>query len=392
LLPDAEQMQRAFQQSSLIRLQSAVGDPPELYQVEYHINGLARGPAGKPVPQERHLVEIQLTSEYPRQSPRCGVLTPIFHPNIDPATICVGDHWTAGERLVDLVIRIGEMIAYQAYNIKSPLDGEAAMWADLNRELLPIDRRDLDPSSDTAANAIRPSPRVTAQAVAESATMVGYSCPCGQAMQGQRELIGKLTQCPACGQRVAISDGSAQQTRANADLPLSGAQPRPVADEFDDRPADANASRARSGRPQGKGRRAWPWVPASTALLLIGGGVTAVAVALMLLAEGSWGRQKAVPSIYDLAWRITRDDKAKDKPIVDIDLRATKVTDASLKELAELNQLQHLELRNTQVSDAGLKHLAGLQQLKGLRLFNTQVTQEGEATLKKALPKLQIVR
>ena len=67
------------------------------------------------------------------------MLTPIFHPNIDPATICVGDHWTAGERLVDLAVRIGEMIAYQAYNIQSPLDAEAAMWADLNAAKLPVD-------------------------------------------------------------------------------------------------------------------------------------------------------------------------------------------------------------------------------------------------------------
>jgi hypothetical protein len=67
------------------------------------------------------------------------------HPNFDPTTICVGDHWTAAERLVDLVVRIGEMIAYQAYNVKSPLDGEAAMWADLNQHRLPIDKRDLRP-------------------------------------------------------------------------------------------------------------------------------------------------------------------------------------------------------------------------------------------------------
>jgi ubiquitin-protein ligase len=90
-------------------------------------------------------VEVQLTRDYPRQSPKCKMLTPIFHPNIEPAVICVGDHWTAGERLVELVIRIGEMIAYQAYNIKSPLDGEAAMWADLNQKKLPIDVRCLRP-------------------------------------------------------------------------------------------------------------------------------------------------------------------------------------------------------------------------------------------------------
>ena len=74
------------------------------------------------------------------------MLTPIFHPNIEPAAICVGDHWTASERLVDLIVRIGEMISFQTYNIKSPLDGEAAMWADLHHDRLPIDHRNLQPA------------------------------------------------------------------------------------------------------------------------------------------------------------------------------------------------------------------------------------------------------
>ena len=98
------------------------------------------------MPRTVHQVEIQLTSEYPRQSPKCRMLTPVFHPNIDPASICVGDHWTAGERLVDLVIRIGELLAYQAYNIRSPLDAHAAMWADLNADKLPTDARTVRPA------------------------------------------------------------------------------------------------------------------------------------------------------------------------------------------------------------------------------------------------------
>jgi ubiquitin-protein ligase len=148
LLADAEQMRLAFGPSALIRIESSDGDPPDFYRVEYQVDGLARGPDGKPVPRDRHLVEIQLTSEYPRVAPRCKVVTPIFHPNIDPTTVCVGDHWAAGERLVDLVVRIGEMIAYQAYNIQSPLDGEAAMWADLHQQQLPTDKRDLRPADE----------------------------------------------------------------------------------------------------------------------------------------------------------------------------------------------------------------------------------------------------
>jgi hypothetical protein len=67
------------------------------------------------------------------------MLSPIFHPNIAPHAICVGDHWSAGEPLWSIVARIGEMIAYQSYNTKSPLNGEAARWVDENGHRLPLD-------------------------------------------------------------------------------------------------------------------------------------------------------------------------------------------------------------------------------------------------------------
>jgi ubiquitin-protein ligase len=145
LMADAQQMRRAFADSPLIGLRQTIGEPPETYQIEYRVRGLQRKKGGGTVGRDHHIAEIQLTSEYPRLAPICKMLTPIFHPNMDPATICIGDHWTAGERLVDLVARIGEMIAYQAYNIRSPLDGEAAMWADLHQKELPVDNRSLQP-------------------------------------------------------------------------------------------------------------------------------------------------------------------------------------------------------------------------------------------------------
>lgn len=146
LRADAEQMSTLFRNSPAIRVRSATGDPADVYEIEYHVRGLQPGKRERPIPREHHLVEIRLSSEYPRVAPRCKMLTPIFHPNINPTTICVGDHWTAGERLADLVVRIGEMIAYQAYNIKSPLDARAAMWADLHADELPVDGRSLRPA------------------------------------------------------------------------------------------------------------------------------------------------------------------------------------------------------------------------------------------------------
>ena len=67
------------------------------------------------------------------------------------------------------------------------------------------------------------------------------------------------------------------------------------------------------------------------------------------------------------------------------------MTDAGLKELAGLTQLQALLLSGkTQVTDAGLKELAGLTRLQTLDLTDTQVTGAGLKKLQQALPKCNI--
>lgn len=142
LLADADAMARVFAPGRVIELVERSGEPADCYRLRYHVRSLQRV-SREPTPREVHDVEVSLPEDYPRLPPVCRMLTPVFHPNIDTSTICIGDHWTAGERLVDLCIRIGEMLAYQAYNIRSPLDAEAAMFADLNPDKLPTDPRDL---------------------------------------------------------------------------------------------------------------------------------------------------------------------------------------------------------------------------------------------------------
>src|SRR6185295_18550969 len=98
LKADAEQMRAAFENFPLIKVRAAHNDPPDVYEVEYFVKGLERIEGRKdPIERNYHLVEIRLISDYPRMGPACKMLTPIFHPNIEPASICVGDHWTAGE-------------------------------------------------------------------------------------------------------------------------------------------------------------------------------------------------------------------------------------------------------------------------------------------------------
>lgn len=100
--------------------------------------------------------------------------------------------------------------------------------------------------------------------------------------------------------------------------------------------------------------------------------------------------------------------------VVSVTLRGPQITDAGLRHLKTLNELQILYLSSTQITDTGLEHLKGLNKLQSLniigpritdaglvhletlinletlRLNDTQVTDAGVAELQKALPDCKI--
>lgn len=165
LIADHEQLRRLLTNHPYVRLAEAEGDPPERYRIEYRVRGLAVQ-NGRVVAKSGHLVEVFLTLAYPRQGPQCRMLTPVFHPNIAPHAICIGDHWSAGESLAHLLLRIGEMITYQSYNLKSPLNKEAARWADENLPRLPIQKVDLfAQAGEVRPDAVPPPPAADGMAV-----------------------------------------------------------------------------------------------------------------------------------------------------------------------------------------------------------------------------------
>ncbi len=142
LRADAQLVQRCFAGHPHVRVVEAIGDPPERYRFELHVKGLVIQ-GEEVVPKDTHLLEVFLTLGYPRQAPQCRMLTPVFHPNIAPHAVCIGDHWSAGQSLAEVVTRIAEMIAFQSYNVKSPLNGAAARWAEENAAALPVDASEL---------------------------------------------------------------------------------------------------------------------------------------------------------------------------------------------------------------------------------------------------------
>ncbi len=142
---DHEELQQRFGNWPLIRIVGTAGMPPELYRFQYFVRGLYVAPDGSILERSEHLLEVNLSLGYPRRAPQCRMLTPVFHPNFDDSSVCIGDFWAASESLDDLIVRIGRMIAYQEYNTKSPLNGLAAKWAAQNSSLLPVDPRPVAP-------------------------------------------------------------------------------------------------------------------------------------------------------------------------------------------------------------------------------------------------------
>src|SRR4051794_16496998 len=142
---DFETLRQRLAGWPLIRISGTAGMPPEVYRFTYNVKGLFVTPAGEIHEREVHEMEVNLSLGYPRRAPQCRMLTPIFHPNFDESTVCIGDFWAASEGLDDLIVRIGRMIAYQEYNTKSPLNGLAAKWAAEHPNLLPVDTRTISP-------------------------------------------------------------------------------------------------------------------------------------------------------------------------------------------------------------------------------------------------------
>ncbi len=143
---DAAAMEQLVSESSIVRFR-ATGNPPNRYHVELRGKGLARE-AGKIVVTERHEVEIKLGSSYPRTIPELRWLTPIYHPNISEiGLVCLGGyntHWVPSLHLNALIGMLWDMVRYHNYDIRSPYNREAALWAaNQTRFPFPVDPRPL---------------------------------------------------------------------------------------------------------------------------------------------------------------------------------------------------------------------------------------------------------
>jgi ubiquitin-protein ligase len=143
LIADGEALRTEFAGHPHITVVPLGLEPVETYRVIFNLRGIALDAAGQPGYLDHHQAVLQLGAGYPRQKPVAVTETPIFHPNFGARVgeeICIGDHWSPTQTLVDIVVSIGEMIQYQRYNTRSPLNAVAARWVAENERVFPVGR------------------------------------------------------------------------------------------------------------------------------------------------------------------------------------------------------------------------------------------------------------
>jgi ubiquitin-protein ligase len=164
LISDFKKIEEEFSNHKFIKVQSDNEVfPPERYVIKYSgIKGIALSPFSSAenkiiIDIYEHIIEIELHLNYPRYKPLCYIKTDIFHPNFrsaNPNEVCIGDFWAPGEGLTEIIYKMGEMIQYKIYNVKSPLNGIAAKWAREHFHLFPIDNNELRTADNSYKNNI----------------------------------------------------------------------------------------------------------------------------------------------------------------------------------------------------------------------------------------------
>lgn len=141
---DYSRIRDLVDRSEFIHIVATEGDPVEKYLIRFSCRGVEKVTnSGKPVYRTSHDVSIYLHSEYPLKQPQLKWLTPIYHPNIHvTGAVCIGAWWPA-KTLDELLLTLGEMVQYKNFDPRDPMNSRAATWALRNKNLFPIDDRDL---------------------------------------------------------------------------------------------------------------------------------------------------------------------------------------------------------------------------------------------------------
>jgi len=133
-----KQVESYFKGHPVIVVQPTKGDPPDQYTITYTMTGLQQTPDGSVVESNKHIVELSIPFGFPHFPPSCKPKSNIFHPDFDPAAICLGDVWEQDASLANIILYIGKMINGEAFSSKNAFNDEATTWYKENGSRFPL--------------------------------------------------------------------------------------------------------------------------------------------------------------------------------------------------------------------------------------------------------------
>ena len=142
LANDYQDLRLRFDGHPFIQVQPVGTVPAEKYRVVYKVPSLRLNPSNQPIVMNVTVVDFVLPINYPREKPHAVALEKVFHPNFGEY-VCIADFWSPAQQLADIILDVGEMLQWQKYNIKSPLNAVAADWAVKHKDELPVGDKNL---------------------------------------------------------------------------------------------------------------------------------------------------------------------------------------------------------------------------------------------------------
>ncbi|MFH0781511.1 MAG: hypothetical protein V2B20_06095 [Pseudomonadota bacterium] len=132
------QLRESFLSHPAISIIPMKGDPPEQYEIIYKISGFNKSGKEDAKLATDHRIELTIPFGFPHFPPSCKPKSDIYHPDFDPAAICLGDFWQQHSQVADLIIFIGKLINGESYSTSNAFNEEAAAWYQSHSDAFPI--------------------------------------------------------------------------------------------------------------------------------------------------------------------------------------------------------------------------------------------------------------
>ncbi len=139
LAEDFRQLNDLLELYPNISIIKTIGEPPDNYEIAYNLRGYVKNDANSIAIGENHRISFSLPFGYPHFAPTVKPLTPVFHPDFDPAAIRIAGQWQQNPSLAELILHVGEMISGNIFNLKDPFNQEASDWYQTHQNQLPLD-------------------------------------------------------------------------------------------------------------------------------------------------------------------------------------------------------------------------------------------------------------